>query len=97
MRARDDQLGVSRLQPLEDVPAQAVTDQEGVVFPGGNSVDAPLDFDAPGAGVVMQALVEKLHVHQVRRLRRDDADFAHRNFTGDDLEKALRHNCPASQ
>src|SRR5487761_2028539 len=63
--ARHHQRGVRAAETRQDVAAQAVADQNRVVFAGGGGIDAPLDFGATGPRDVVVALGQELEVEQV--------------------------------
>jgi hypothetical protein len=90
--AGDDERRVGGAEALDNVTAEGVADQEGVVFARGLGVDQFLHPLAAGGGVVVEPLGDELEVNGVGRAGGSVADLAERDFASDDFEVARAHD-----
>jgi hypothetical protein len=83
---RDHQLGMSRGQARENIAAQSVAEENGIVFPSRHGVDPVLQFNAAFRRGVVVALSQEIEIDDVGGDCGRLAEFPNRDFAGNEFE-----------
>ena len=87
MGPRNDQRSVCRCQTCQDVAAQTIAEDDGVIFSCRDSIDPALDGPTPRGRNVVVALIEKLQIQKVGGFGREVADLAEGNLARYDFKE----------
>lgn len=86
MSSRNDQAGISGLQPDRRVAADSISQKNSVKFSFRAEIDLLLDRPPQGVTVIVRILFGKLQVEGVRALAQQETDFAQKDITGYQFE-----------